>query len=1145
MSAWEGGCNSAGVLVAWAGERQVQNRMERGSDEKVWMRGLTVFIADIRNCRARELEEKRINKELANIRTKFKDEKLSGYHRTKYIAKLIYMYITGWPVDFGHSEAINLIASSKYGEKRMGYLAITLMIPENSELLQKIILSIKSDLQDSNNQETHTCLALCAIANMNGKELAEVFNQDVMRLMVNSSKNFVKKKAALCLLKLYRKYPEVIPVKEWANKILPLMDDHDFGVALCVTSLVLAIAQQHSTEYKGCVEKGNVQKISNVPLNIVKEKNCRSDYIYYKVPVPWLQVKLLRLLQYYSSDQLSENKSLLEDLNYVLLSIIRSNSSVETSKNAQQANAQNSILFEAINLAIHLEANSEIVLQAMSLLNNHITSKETNLRYLGLDTLSHYVGCVDTLDTLKSHQENIIVSLNDKDISVRRRARKIKLTFCLFNAEKIVDLLYSMCDDTNVRVIVHELLQYLTIADYAIKEELVLKIAILVEKFTTDSTWYVDVMIQLMLFAGDHVSDDIWHRVIQIITNDPDLQPYAARSILNNIQSPNCHESVLKIGGYVLGAILNLPTTDLLEKLCDVMPPFAARESALLSRLQKKIHDTEDKRTWMIGGLSANKKTISNKSTSKEANSPIRTEDEVEMKLLRFDVLICSDNGVLFEDSALQIGLKSEYHSQYGRIGLYFGNRSNANYKNVKISVDHDDAVKFNMVQPLGTTLESHKQMYNIECLNTYNSFPILKVEYDSGNNEPVKLQVNLPTAICKFFDKVVMESPDFFGRWKQLEGPPRECTLVFNYTVEEKKIEKLLEPFLFILKECDPNPVNVVGCGIFNSTILGKVGCLARVEVNQPEKVLKLSVRTTAKEVSENLAALIKQIILCTYTLVTFTAPKNLPISYLEEMFPGDRVPATLTSFEFPVVTICALEKNASITTTSCVYSLTALKKSCNAQGIIQRSMNAGIYGSSLPCISFNEYPSFINVTTKDTTMEVSISVERISEGNPDGVLVIVHPQNPILENELNPEVNFENSFVASSGTIVEVELQYEIMRIMSSVLNFFFRKVWHLPLQRPAEIEYFAKGSSINVQSGTSSSTTASSNSTVSPPTPLKLQFRYPTLEILYEKEFLPLTKNSWLGEVGGFAALLMFLHQAIMLFATFIMSRSDQTR
>jgi hypothetical protein len=36
------------------------------------MRGLVQFIADLRNARARELEEKRINKELANIRQKFK-----------------------------------------------------------------------------------------------------------------------------------------------------------------------------------------------------------------------------------------------------------------------------------------------------------------------------------------------------------------------------------------------------------------------------------------------------------------------------------------------------------------------------------------------------------------------------------------------------------------------------------------------------------------------------------------------------------------------------------------------------------------------------------------------------------------------------------------------------------------------------------------------------------------------------------------------------------------------------------------------------------------------------------------------------------------------------------------------------------------
>ncbi|CAO3587224.1 unnamed protein product [Absidia cylindrospora] len=72
------------------------------------MRGLTLFIADIRNCRVRELEEKRINKEMANIRSKFKEGNLNGYQKKKYVCKLLYMYILGWDIEFGHLEAVNL-----------------------------------------------------------------------------------------------------------------------------------------------------------------------------------------------------------------------------------------------------------------------------------------------------------------------------------------------------------------------------------------------------------------------------------------------------------------------------------------------------------------------------------------------------------------------------------------------------------------------------------------------------------------------------------------------------------------------------------------------------------------------------------------------------------------------------------------------------------------------------------------------------------------------------------------------------------------------------------------------------------------------------------------------------------------------------
>jgi AP-2 complex subunit alpha len=67
----------------------------------------------------RELEEKRVNKELANIRSKFKEPKLDGYQKKKYVAKLLYMYILGYEIDFGHMEAVNLLSSQKYSEKQL------------------------------------------------------------------------------------------------------------------------------------------------------------------------------------------------------------------------------------------------------------------------------------------------------------------------------------------------------------------------------------------------------------------------------------------------------------------------------------------------------------------------------------------------------------------------------------------------------------------------------------------------------------------------------------------------------------------------------------------------------------------------------------------------------------------------------------------------------------------------------------------------------------------------------------------------------------------------------------------------------------------------------------------------------------------
>lgn len=266
------------------------------------------------------------------------------------------------------------------------------------------------------------------------------------------------------------------------------------------------------------------------------------EYLYYKVPIPWLQVKLLRLLQYYPP---SDDPTVRLMLHNVLQSIL--NNSQEKPSNVQHSNALNAVLFEAINLAIHLDTESTIVTSAAQLLGRFILSKETNVRYLGLDTMAHLAARSESLEALKKHQETVFLSLRDKDISVRRRG---------------LDLLYSMCDTTNSKQIVGELLRYLAVADYTLREELVLKIAILTEKFATEYEWYLNTSLKLISQAGDHVGEEVWYRIIQIVTNTEELQEYAVRKVVEYLKSPTAHENLIKVGAYILGEFGHLVAND-------------------------------------------------------------------------------------------------------------------------------------------------------------------------------------------------------------------------------------------------------------------------------------------------------------------------------------------------------------------------------------------------------------------------------------------------------------------------------------------------------------------------------------------------------------------------------------------------------
>ena len=100
---------------------------------------------------------------MAHIRQKFTaDAHMNGYNRKKYVWKILYMYMLGYEVDFGHMEAVNLISSPKYSEKSVGYAWCALMLREGDELLRLIINSIRTDLISK--QDNAVCLVrICRI----------------------------------------------------------------------------------------------------------------------------------------------------------------------------------------------------------------------------------------------------------------------------------------------------------------------------------------------------------------------------------------------------------------------------------------------------------------------------------------------------------------------------------------------------------------------------------------------------------------------------------------------------------------------------------------------------------------------------------------------------------------------------------------------------------------------------------------------------------------------------------------------------------------------------------------------------------------------------------------------------------------------
>uniref|UniRef100_A0A674AAZ6 AP-2 complex subunit alpha n=1 Tax=Salmo trutta TaxID=8032 RepID=A0A674AAZ6_SALTR len=881
-----------------------------------------------------------------------RDKALDGYSKKKYVCKLLFIFLLGHDIDFGHMEAVNLLSSNKYTEKQIGYLFISVLVNSNSDLISLINNALKNDLSSRN--PTFMNLALHCIANVGSREMAEAFAAEVPRILVaGDTMDSVKQSAALCLLRLNRTSPDLVLMGEWTARVVHLLNDQHLGVVTAATSLITTLAQKSPEDFKTSVSLA-VARLSRI---VSSASTDLQDYTYYFVAAPWLSVKLLRLLQCYPPP---EDGAIRGRLTECLETILNKAQEPPKSKKVQHSNAKNAVLFEAISLIIHHDSEPTLLVRACNQLGQFLQHRETNLRYLALESMCTLASSEFSHEAVKTHIETVINALkSERDVSVRQRA---------------VDLLYAMCDRSNAKQIVAEMLSYLETADYSIREEIVLKVAILAEKYAVDYTWYVDTILNLIRFAGDYVSDEVWYRVIQIVINRDEVQGYAAKTVFEALQAPACHENLVKVGGYILGEFGNLiagdsrsspliqfdllhskfhlcsvPTralllsayikfinlfpevkgtiqevlrsdsqlrnadvelqqraveylrlsciasTDILATVLEEMPPFPERESSILAKLKRKkgpgnLHpdlDENRKERSANGGTADHSSTTSNVAASPTPStdllglgSTITTQNSAppaskgtsllvdvfseniipDMRCLPLapfpSRFVCKNNGVLYENQLLQIGLKSEFRQNLGRMYVFFGNKTSTQFMNFAASV-----VWVAIYYPTVDGGAQLQQILNIECVSDFVDAPVLNIQFRYGGTLQ-SIAVKLPITLNKFFQPTEMTSQDFFQRWKQLGAPQQEVQKIFKakHSMDTEVTKAKIMGFgAALLDGVDPNPSNFVGAGVIH-TKTTQVGCLLRLEPNTQAQMYRLTLRTSRDTVSQRLCDLLSE---------------------------------------------------------------------------------------------------------------------------------------------------------------------------------------------------------------------------------------------------------------------------------------------
>ncbi|KAI0241872.1 clathrin associated protein complex large subunit [Massospora cicadina] len=441
---------------------------------------LKELIRAIRACKTAAEERAVIQKESAYLRTSFKAENVDARH--------------------ANIECLKLVAGPKFSEKRLGYLGIALLLDENQETLTLVTNSLKNDM---NHENLHIVgLALGTLGTIASAEVARDLTDEVEKLLEHSSA-YIRKKAALCAIRIIHKVPELY--EQYINRVPALISDKNHGVMLSGVTLTEELCQ---------INEAIVHHFKQV--YVTKHSSVTGHRHAGIVPIllspgidvngvtdPFLQVKILRLLRILGASDASVSETMADALAQVA-------TNTDGSKNAG-----NSILYETVLTIMETESDSDLRALAINILGKFLSNRDNNTRYVALTTLNKAVQM--DLAAVQRHRNTILECLQDADISIKRRA---------------LDLSFALIDDTNIRILTRELLVFLESADQEFKQDTAIQICAAAERYAPNRRWHIDTIIR----AGNYVNEEIVSGLTRLISQSTDLHAYSVKKLYSCLE---------------------------------------------------------------------------------------------------------------------------------------------------------------------------------------------------------------------------------------------------------------------------------------------------------------------------------------------------------------------------------------------------------------------------------------------------------------------------------------------------------------------------------------------------------------------------------------------------------------------------------